>query len=406
MSSNLDKPPPAQSGQRAKVRSKRLVPAETSQLHSPEETIRLQAIALETAANAIAITDRAGSILWVNPSFTALTGYSPEEVLGQNPRLLKSGQHDKSFYRALWSTILTGNTWRGQFTNRRKDGALYHDEHTITPLRARDGEITHFVAIMLDITARKRAEEALRQLNAELEQRVRDRTASLQAANRELETFSYSVSHDLRAPLRHIGGFVNLLNQNADPALSNESLHCLKNIADSAQQMTRLIDDLLEFSRMARAELRGTQVDLQRLLEEALLQLHHETRGRNILWKRGPLAQVRGDQAMLRQVLINLLSNALKYTRPRDPAQIEVGTLETDPQQTVIFVRDNGVGFDMKYAEKLFGVFQRLHLQEDFEGTGIGLANVRRIIARHGGRTWAQGELNRGATFYFSLPKA
>jgi PAS domain S-box-containing protein len=406
MSSDLDKPPSARSGERATVRSKHVVPGKTVQLNTPEEAIRLQATALETAANAVVITDRAGTILWVNPSFTALTGYTAEEVIGQNPRLFKSGQHDQTFYRMLWTTILAGSTWRGQFTNRRKDGSLYHDEHTITPVRARDGEITHFVAIMLDITARKRAEEELRQLSVELELRVRERTAQLEAANRELEAFSYSVSHDLRAPLRHIAGYVNLLNQTAGPALSKESLHCLNNIADSAQRMTRLIDDLLEFSRAARAELRCTQVDLQPLLEEAILQLHDETRGRNILWKRSPLPQVLGDQAMLRQVLINLLSNALKYTRPRDPARIEIGALETDPQETVIFVRDNGVGFDMNYAENLFGAFQRLHLQEDFEGTGIGLANVRRIIARHNGRSWAEGEPNRGATFYFSLPKA
>jgi light-regulated signal transduction histidine kinase (bacteriophytochrome) len=169
--------------------------------------------------------------------------------------------------------------------------------------------------------------------------------------------------------------------------------------------MNRLIEDLLEFCRVGRAELRFVDVDLDLLVDETIHQLHHETRGRNILWKRTPLPKVRGDAAMLRQVFINLLSNAIKYTRPRDSARIEIGSLDANPGETVIFIKDNGVGFDMKFAEKLFGVFQRLHLAEDFEGSGIGLANVRRIVARHQGRTWAQGELNGGATFCFSLPK-
>jgi light-regulated signal transduction histidine kinase (bacteriophytochrome) len=167
-----------------------------------------------------------------------------------------------------------------------------------------------------------------------------------------------------------------------------------------------LIDDLLTFSRMGRAELRRGPVDLGQLVNEAIKRLQPETNGREIQWQQGPLIEVQADAGMLRQAVLNLLSNAVKYTRPRRPAEIEIGCDDTNPEETVVYVRDNGVGFDMAYAGNLFGVFQRLHLDEEFEGTGIGLASVRRIIARHGGRTWAEGKLNAGATFYFSIPKA
>jgi PAS domain S-box-containing protein len=350
------------------------------------------------------ITDRTGAILWVNPAFSVLTGYTPEEVLGANPRILKSGKQNAEFYRQFWQTILAGHTWRGKFVNRRKDGSIYINEETITPVRLHGAEITHFVGVMQDVSDREQAEAQIRQLNEQLEERVRLRTTELQSANQELEAFAYSVSHDLRAPLRHINGFLDLLIKTALPSLSQEEHHYLKQIADSARQMDRLIDDLLLFSRMGQAVLRPEQVDLNRLLNEALAQVEPEAKNRNILWTRQDLPQVLADCAMLRQVLVNLLSNAVKYTRPRNPAEIEIGTNPRAGDEIVIFVRDNGVGFDMRFADKLFGVFQRLHSTADFEGTGIGLANVRRIILRHGGRAWAEGKPNSGATFYFSLP--
>ena len=369
------------------------------------QQLLLQATALRTAANAIAITDRSGAILWTNPAFSALTGYSAEEILGKNPRVLKSGHHDREFYRQLWSTILGGKTWFGEFTNRRKDGSLYHDEHTITPVRADSGEITHFVAIMRDITERKRAEAQIHKLNEELEQRVRERTAQLEATNRELEAFSYSVSHDLNAPLRHITGFLRLLREDLGQNLPGESEHSLNQIEDAARQMRRLIEDLLEFSRTGRADLQKTSVPLGPLVQEVITELRADSQGRDVLWKEGVLPEVQADRALLRQVLINLFANALKFTRPRNRAEIEVGSIPGQDHTAIIFVRDNGVGFDMRYVNKLFGVFQRLHSAEDFEGTGIGLANVQRIINRHGGRVWAEGSVNAGATFFFSLPE-
>ena len=251
-----------------------------------------------------------------------------------------------------------------------------------------------------DITERKRAQVQITQLNADLQ----NRATQLEAANKELEAFSYSVSHDLRAPLRHIDGFVKLLNKQAGEALDERGRRYLDIVADSARQMGTLIDDLLVFSRMNRAELRQAKVSSDSLVHEAIGGLQTEINGRTIHWKITPLPEVEADPAMLRQVWVNLIANAVKYSRLRSPAEIEIGCSPGDGEH-VFFVRDNGVGFDMQYAHKLFGVFQRLHRAEEFEGTGIGLANVRRIVHRHGGRTWAEGKIDGGATFFFSLPK-
>ena len=256
------------------------------------------------------------------------------------------------------------------------------------------------------VAQRKREQEELRRVNETLEQRVLARTAELDATNKELEAFSYSVAHDLRAPLRHMDGFIRLLKKHAYAALDERNQRYLGIISDSARQMGLLIDDLLAFSRVGRAELQLRAVSLHQLVEEAMQELSEETQGRNIAWKIGQLPEVMVDRSMMRLVMINLLANAVKFTSKREHAEIEVGASSNEADEIVVFVRDNGVGFDMEYAGKLFGVFQRLHPAEEYEGTGIGLANVQRIIHRHKGRTWAKGEVDRGATFYFSLPKA
>ena len=352
----------------------------------------------------VAITDPEGKITYANDKFCAIAKYSREELLGQDHRIINSGFHPKKFIRELWATITCGKVWKGEIKNQAKDGTFYWVDTTIVPFLNPQGQPRQYVAIRSDITERKANEEEIRQLNVELEQRVAERTAQLQAANQELEAFSYSVSHDLRAPLRHVMGFVKMLEQDAGPSLSEKSLRHLTTIAEAAQRMGNLIDDLLAFSRIGQAEMRKQEVNLDQLVVESLSDFQEETKDRNIVWEIHPLPTVRADRALLRLALVNLISNAVKFTGARAEAKIEIGSAPSGDTETVIFIRDNGAGFDPRYAGKLFGVFQRLHSREEFEGTGIGLANVQRIIHRHGGRTWAEGVVDGGATFFFSIP--
>jgi PAS domain S-box-containing protein len=335
-----------------------------------------------------------------------VTGFKPADYTAEDKLWLQMVHPDDRKTVEHYADPLYGGKEIPPLEHRiiHKNGPVIWVRNTYVLKHDANGKVIGYDGLISDITGRKLAEEEIRRLNAELEDRVTQRTAQLETANKELEAFSYSVSHDLRAPLRHASGYVDLLLKRFKSDLPEKGRHYLNSIADSVHQMGMLIDDLLQFSRTGRTEMRQAQTDMNGIVHEVMESLRQDNPLRAIEWIAGRLPSVFCDEAMLKLVWMNLLSNAVKFTRTREKATIEIGAHEED-KEFVFFARDNGVGFDMRYAQKLFGVFQRLHSMEEFEGTGIGLANVRRIISRHEGRTWAQAEPDKGATLYFSLPK-
>jgi PAS domain S-box-containing protein len=359
---------------------------------------------IDTAHEGILTLDVDGRINYVNEQLAQMLGYRAEELMGQSLfDLLMDPEREHA--QSNLDCLSEGLRWQGDYSLRRKTGSTLWCMVSTSPIADDHGDFQETLVMITDVSDRKTAELDLQQLNATLEQRVHERTAQLEAANKELEAFSYSVSHDLRAPFRHIVGFVQLLQKRlATTELDDTSQRYLKTIADTAQRAGKLVDDLLAFSRIGRAEIHCKMVDLNQLVQEVVRDLEPDFKERRIHWQIHPLPPVKGDPTLLRLAWQNLIENATKYTRSRSEAIIEIGSFEQD-QSLVCFVRDNGVGFDMQYVSKLFGVFQRLHNDPEFEGTGIGLAHVRRIIHRHGGQTWAEGQEGQGATFYFSLPR-
>ena len=299
--------------------------------------------------------------------------------------------------------LAAGDQFALEYRVVRGDGALRWVRDRGRVIRQADGSVDYVTGALVDITERKGAEEEIRRLNADLERRVADRTQELERANRELEAFTYSVSHDLRGPLRHISGYAEMVREDAASQLSEEAKPCLVRIENAARRLTTLVDSLLHLSRIGRKPLTLAAVALDDTATTALRELEADAKNRRVEWHRAPLPVVNADPALLHLVFVNLLSNALKYTRPRSPAVITIGT-ETRDGQRAVFVRDNGVGFNPKLKEKLFGVFERLHSAAEFEGNGVGLATVERIVRKHGGRIWADAAVGEGATFYFTLP--
>lgn len=373
------------------------------ELRASEERFRLLVEGVEDYA--IYMLDPIGRVVIWNIGAERIFGHMPREIIGRKfnrfypPEDRELGKPEQALVTATAEGRCQEEGWQ-----IRRDGSRFWAISAITALRDEKGKLSGFSVIKRDISKRKAAEDEIRRLNTGLEKRVEERTAELREAYHEMEAFSYSVSHDLRSPLIHISGFAELLLSDSGEALDDKAREYLNTIINSTKRMGRMIDDLLAFSRTSRAELHKVRVDMTEIVNSVMSDLRHEMRDRKITWLIDEqLPEVLGDPFLLRQVMFNLISNALKYTRRREEARIEVGATKAD-HEVLFFVHDNGVGFDMEYAGKLFGVFQRLHSTSDFEGTGIGLANVRSIIKRHGGRTWAESAVEEGATFYFSLP--
>jgi PAS domain S-box-containing protein len=359
-----------------------------------------QASLLNLTHDTIFVRDMNDVITYWNRGAEELYGWPAVEAVGKSSRDLLRTVLPKPSADISAEFLQTGR-WEGEVRHVKADGSEVMVSSRWSLRRDDQNRPAAMLETNNDITDRKRREEQIRGLNQELSKR----SMALEASNKELEAFAYSVSHDLRAPLRHMVGFAELLQKSSSSRLDDKGQRYMRIILDSAKRMGTLIDDLLAFSRIGRTETQKAPVNLDLLVKEALNEVQLETNGRNIAWKIDKLPVCYGDRAMLRLVLVNLLSNAVKFTRPQSKPEIEVGCADGNADELVVFVRDNGAGFDMKYVDKLFGVFQRLHHTDAFEGTGIGLATVQRIIHRHGGKVRAEGVIDRGATFYFSVPK-
>ncbi len=355
-----------------------------------EEALKLQSTALESAANAIVITDREGMILWINDAFTRLTGYSREESIGSNTRMLKSGVQDQSFYKNLWDTIFSGKVWRDELVNRRKNGDHYSEEMTITPVCDERGAIRRFVAIKQDVTERKQAQEKLERLLADLER-----------SNEELRQFAYVASHDLKEPLRMVASFTQLLQKRYSDRLDTDGKEFIQFAVDGATRMQRLIDDLLTYSRVGFRADPFEETDCRSVLDQVIANLSVAVAENDAVITYDDLPTITADGPQMMQLFQNLLGNAIKFRSAHAPI-IHVSA-ERNGQDWLFSFRDNGIGIDPQYCDRILLIFQRLHSRDKYPGTGIGLAICKKIVERHGGRIWFEGKPGEGTTFFFTI---
>jgi PAS domain S-box-containing protein len=373
----------------------------TAEVEAHAKTLREQAALLDQAHDSIFVRDMTNAIRFWNRGAEETYGWRKEEALGKVTHSLLQTQFPEPLPK-IEADILEHGRWEGELVHTRRDGTQIVVDSRWALRRGEDGAPTGVLELNREITERKRAEEEIRTLNRSLEHRVEERTSALAETVKELEAFTSSVAHDLRAPLRHVDGFGRILQEEYAEQLGPEGRALLERVRRATQHMGELVDDLLNLSRVSRRELSPVMTDLNTLAREVIEDLKAGCERRRVEFRAGPLPFAVCDPGLIRQVFANLLANAVKFTRPRDPAIIEVGQSDHNGSRAV-FVRDNGVGFSMKYADKLFGVFQRLHRSEDFEGTGVGLVTVQRIVQKHNGRIWAEAEVDRGAAFYFTL---
>ena len=368
-----------------------------------EENLHLATEVIKNVQEAIVIIDASKKVISVNPAFTSITGYTEDEAIGNIPRIFNTEINKNDSYQLMWDSLKKNGHWYGEVWDKRKNGDSFCQGLSLDTINNLYGEVTYYAAVFYDITDRKRTEERILNLNTELEKRVMERTRQLQASNKELEAFSYSVSHDLRAPLRGIDGFSQLLLKKYSNQLDDSGNNYLQRIRNASERMGHLIDDLLQLSKVSASKIKTKPVDLSKLVHSILSELQETEHDRKVELKIQNDVFIDADPRLFRIVLENLISNAWKFTGKKDNTVIHFGIKEQNGEQ-VVFVKDNGAGFNIKYAHKLFGAFQRLHGVTEFEGTGIGLATVLRIMNLHGGRIWADSNLGEGATFYFSVP--
>ncbi|HSJ86304.1 MAG TPA: PAS domain S-box protein [Anaerolineales bacterium] len=369
-----------------------------------EKELAYQANIFTYLNDAVVTTDENFIISSWNSAAESIYGWRSQEVIGRKAAEILQTEFNSNTRQEMTRRLLESGEFSAEATQVCKDGRKIHVDVRTVAVRNEFGKLTDVISVNRDITERKLAEAQVRQLNERLEQRVIERTAQLHAANKELEAFSYSVSHDLRAPLRAINGYTRILVEDYTDVLDEEGKRICNIITTEAQRMGDLIDDLLSFSRLSRKEIMPARLDMKALVSSVYGELTPPSDRDRIDFRIGKLPSAEGDPSLLHQVWVNLISNAIKFSSKKERAVIEVGTKKSDGEN-IYFVRDNGAGFNIQYVDKLFGVFQRLHSEDEFEGTGVGLAIVQRIVQRHGGRVWAEGDVDKGATFYFSLPR-